>query len=44
MGFGVFLRQENHISKKKLGYYEIEHIDDPCILTLVVNPRVSQNI
>ena len=25
--------------KKKLGYYEIERIVDPCILTLAVNPK-----
>ena len=25
--------------RKKLGYYEIEHIDNPCILTLAVNPK-----
>ena len=25
--------------QKKLGYYETEHIDDPCILTLAVNPK-----
>ena len=25
--------------RKKLRYYEIEHIDNPCILTLAVNPK-----
>ena len=25
--------------KNKLGYYEIEHIDNPCILMLTVNPK-----
>ena len=25
--------------RKKLGYYEIENIDDPCILTLAANPK-----
>ena len=25
--------------RKKLGYYETEHIDNPCILTLTVNPK-----
>ena len=25
--------------RKKLGYYEIKHIDNPCILTLAVNPK-----
>ena len=25
--------------KKKLGYYEIEHIDDPCEVTVAVNPK-----
>ena len=29
----------NYIRKKKLDYYEIEHINDPCILTLAVNPK-----
>ena len=24
--------------KKKLGYYEIENINNPCIITLAVNP------
>ena len=23
--------------KKKIGYYDVKHIDNPCILTLVVN-------
>ena len=25
---------------KKLGYYEIEHIDDPCEVTIAINPKV----
>ena len=25
--------------KKKLGYYETEHIDNPCYVTLAVNPK-----
>ena len=25
--------------RKKLGYYEVEHIDNLCILTLAVNPK-----
>ena len=25
--------------RKKLGYYEIENIGNPCILTLAVNPK-----
>ena len=25
--------------KKKLGYYSIENIDHPCIVTIAVNPR-----
>ena len=25
--------------KKKLGYYEIENIGNPCILTMAVNPK-----
>ena len=24
---------------KKLGYYEIENIDNPCILILAINPE-----
>ena len=25
--------------RKKLGYFAIENIDDPCIVTIVVNPK-----
>ena len=25
--------------KKKLGYYEIEHVDNPCEVTVAVNPK-----
>ena len=25
--------------RKKLGYFEIEHTDDPCILTIACNPK-----
>ena len=25
--------------KKKLGYYSIENIDDPCFITIAVNPK-----
>lgn len=25
--------------RKKLGYFEIEHIDDSCILTIACNPK-----
>ena len=25
--------------RKKLGYYEIEHIHDPCEVTITVNPK-----
>ena len=32
--FGIFLGQ-----KRRLGYYEIENISNPCILTLAVNPK-----
>ena len=31
-------RKEN--LRKYFGYFEIEHIDDPCILTIVCNPGV----
>ena len=34
MSFGEFLNK-----KKKLGYFDIEHIDNPCILTLAVNSK-----
>ena len=35
-GKGFWLDKE---SEKKLGYFEIEHIDDPCILTIACNPK-----
>ena len=27
------------IIKKTLGLYEVEHINDPCFVTLAVNPK-----
>ena len=30
-------RKENR--RKKLGYYEIENIDNPCLVTIAVNPK-----
>ena len=36
---GTFWGQEKKKKEKKLGYYEIEHIDYSCILTLAVNPK-----
>ena len=29
--------------RKKLGYNEIEHIDNPCILTLAINPELFED-
>ena len=37
--FEIPLGREKQAGKKKLGYYEIENIDNPCILTLSVNPK-----
>ena len=37
MSSGTLLGQENNKKEKKLAYYEFEHIDNPCILTLAVN-------
>ena len=33
-----FLARKGNL-KKKLGYFVIEHIDDPCILTIACNPK-----
>ena len=33
-----FSARKEH-KRKKLGYYEIEHIDNPCILTIAANPK-----
>lgn len=30
---------KNEDLRKCLGYFEIEHIDDPCILTIACNPK-----
>ena len=30
---------EKREQKKRLGYYEIENIDNPCFVTLAVNPK-----
>ena len=32
-------RKENKQKIKKKGYYEIEDIDNPCLLTMSVNPK-----
>ena len=37
--FWKIRRLQNQNKRKKLGYYEIENIDDKCILTLAVNPK-----
>ena len=29
----------NEHLKKKLGYFSIENIDDPCVVTVAVNPK-----
>ena len=33
-----FSARKEH-KRKKLGYFEIEHIDNPCILTIAANPK-----
>ena len=33
--FGV----QDKALQKKLGYYKVEHIDDPCLATVAVNPK-----
>ena len=35
---GYFLIQERK-QKNELGYYEIENIDNPCLVTIAVNPK-----
>ena len=42
MYFGTFSVPERKTNEKKLGYYEIENIDNPCLLLQAVNPRVSR--
>ena len=37
--FWKIRRLQNQNKRQKLGYYEIENIDDKCILTLAVNPK-----
>ena len=37
--YGIFWGQEKSKKIKKPGYYETEHIDNPCISTLAVNPK-----
>ena len=39
MNFGIFFGARKEGRRKKLGYYEIENIDNPCIITLAVNPK-----
>ena len=36
--FGIFLDLGKK-AEKKLGYYEIENIDNPCLVTTAVNPK-----
>ena len=36
---GVFLVLGKKTDKEKLGYYEIENIDNPCLVSLAVNPK-----
>ena len=38
MNFGIFLDLGKK-AEKKLGYYEIENIDNPCLVTTAVNPK-----
>ena len=37
--FWKIRRLQNQNKRQKSGYYEIENIDDKCILTLAVNPK-----
>ena len=37
--FGKILCIRNTSLKKKLGYYVVENIDDPCNITTAVNPK-----
>ena len=37
--FWDIFRARKERKRKKLQYYEIENIDNPCVLTLVVNPK-----
>ena len=36
---GVFLVLGKKTDKEKLGYYEIENIDNPSLVSLAVNPK-----
>ena len=38
MNFGTFLCLEKR-TQKKIGYYEMENIDNPCLVTITVNPE-----
>ena len=37
--FGKIFCIRNTSLKKKLGYYAVENIDDPCNITIAVNPK-----
>ena len=40
INFGRNTESEMNINlKKKLGYFSIENIDDPCVVTIAVNPK-----
>ena len=41
---GVFLVLGKKTDKEKLGYYEIENIDNPCLVSLAVNPKELLNL
>ena len=38
-GFWDIFNARETNKRRKLGYYEIENISDPCLLKLVVNPK-----
>lgn len=37
--FGDIFRERKEHKRKKLVYHEIEHVDNPCVLTLAVSPK-----
>ena len=39
INFGIIFQPEKNRREKKLGYYEIDHIDNPYILTIAANPK-----
>lgn len=39
MNSGKDFQQETSSYKKKRGYYEMEHINNPCFVTVAANPK-----